>query len=76
MSDNLFSPLPTANPVALGDIQDGSPIPWEATEVVSEAWEKFKANAAILVISTLIVFFGSFIVNMIVQLPLNLITTP
>ncbi len=74
MSDNLFSPLPT-NPTALGDIQDGSPIPWEATEVLSEAWEKFKANAVILIISTLIVFFGSFIINMIVQLPLNLITT-
>ena len=75
MSDNLFSPLPTANAVAPGDIQDGTPIPWEATEVLSEAWEKFKANAPILIISTLVVFFASFLVNLIVQLPLNLITT-
>lgn len=75
MSDNLFSPLPTANQFALGEIQDGPPIPWEATEVLSEAWEKFKANAAILIISTLVIFFASFLINMIVQLPINLITT-
>lgn len=67
MSDNLYSPLPTLK--ATGDV------PWEMSEVISEAWEKFKNNAAVLIVASLVIFFASFIINFVVQLPINILTT-
>ena len=73
MAENPFSPLPAGGNEG-GGPPSGEPQPWEVGEVITEAWEKFKANAVPLVVATIGVFVATFIINFIVQLPIQLIS--
>lgn len=73
MAENLFSPLPSGGNQG-GGPPSGEPVAWEVGEVITEAWEKFKVNAVPLVVAMFGVFVVVFIVNFIVQLPLQIVT--
>lgn len=73
MAENPFSPIPTGGKQNEG-IAAGTPQAWEIGEVLSEAWEKFQANAVPMVVATVGMFVVLFIVNIIIQIPLQVVT--
>jgi uncharacterized membrane protein len=70
---NVFSPLPVDLAKGPRDPIPTDPLPWEIGEVLQEAWEKFKANAAILIACNIIIFVVVFMLNLIIAIPLGII---
>jgi uncharacterized membrane protein len=74
LAENLYNPLPVSAQMGGGDLPPMEPRPWAVGEVLEEAWGKLQQNAANMLIGMMVFFFVSTFVNMIISLPLSIVS--
>lgn len=75
MSNNIFTPLPVDLAKGPGGPISMDPQPWEVMEVLTEAWERFKANPIPLLVAFVVVTGLGFMVSMVISVPMNILGT-